>query len=138
MTPERWQRVKDVFHDALARPAGERAAFLAEACGQDAEARAALERLLDAHGQAEGFLETPAVGASVDPPRPLMTGRVIGHYEVRARLGTGGMGEVYEAHDRRLKRTVAIKLVAGGDARAQARLWREAQHASGLSHPNIC
>lgn len=138
MTPERWQRVKEVFHDALERPADERAAFLTEACGHDVEARAALERLLEAHGQAEGFLETPAVGASVDPTRPLMTGRVIGHYEIRARLGIGGMGEVYAAHDRRLKRTVAIKLVAGGDARVQARLWREAQHASGLSHPNIC
>jgi serine/threonine-protein kinase len=138
MTPERWQRVKQLFHSALERPAGERADFVTEACGHDAEARAALDRLLDAHGQAEGFLETPAVGADVAPPRPLMTGRVIGHYEIRGRLGTGGMGEVYEAYDRRLKRTVAIKLVAGGDAHAQSRLWREAQHASGLSHPNIC
>jgi serine/threonine-protein kinase len=48
------------------------------------------------------------------------------------------MGEVYEAYDRRLKRTVAIKLVPSSDARAQARLWREAEHASGLNHPNIC
>jgi serine/threonine-protein kinase len=48
------------------------------------------------------------------------------------------MGEVYEAYDRRLKRTVAIKLVPSSDPRAQARLWREAEHASGLNHPNIC
>jgi len=138
MTPERWQRVKELFHDALERPADERAAFLAEACGDDAEARAALERLLDAHARADDFLETPAVGTAVEPSRLPLTGRVIGHYEVRGRLGVGGMGEVYEAYDRRLKRTVAIKLLPSSDPRAQARLWREAEHASGLNHPNIC
>jgi eukaryotic-like serine/threonine-protein kinase len=138
MTPERWQRVKDLFHDALERPADARAAFLAETCGDDVEARAALERLLDAHARADDFLETPAVGTAVEASRPPLTGRVIGHYEVRARLGVGGMGEVYEAYDRRLKRTVAIKLVPSSDPRAQARLWREAEHASGLNHPNIC
>ena len=138
MTPERWQRVKELFHGALERSADERPAFLAEACGDDVEARAALERLLDAHAQAERFLETPAVGAATEGQPPPLTGQVIGHYEIRARLGVGGMGEVYEAYDRRLKRLVAIKLVAGGDARAQARLWREAEHASGLNHPNIC
>jgi serine/threonine-protein kinase len=138
MTPERWQRIKELFHDALERPADERAAFLAETCGDDAEARAALERLLDAHARADDFLETPAVGTAVEASRPPLTGRVIGHYEVRGRLGVGGMGEVHEAYDRRLKRTVAIKLVPSSDARAQARLWREAEHASGLNHPNIC
>jgi TolB-like protein/Tfp pilus assembly protein PilF len=138
MTPERWQRVKELFHDALERPADERAAFLAETCGDDAEARAALERLLDAHARADDFLETPAVGTAIEASRPPLTGRVIGHYEVRGRLGVGGMGEVYEAYDRRLKRSVAIKLVPSSDPRAQARLWREAEHASGLNHPNIC
>src|SRR5207245_11631017 len=54
------------------------------------------------------------------------------------RRGVGGMGEVYEAYGRRLKRTVAIKPVPSSDPRAQARLWREAEHASGLNHPNIC
>ena len=78
MTPERWQRVKELFHDALERPADERAAFLAEACRDDAEARAALERLLDAHARADDFLETPAVGTAVEPSRPPLTGRVIG------------------------------------------------------------
>lgn len=107
-------------------------------CADDAEARAQVERLLDAHDQAGGFLETPAVGKAVEVAPPAMRGRVIGHYELRARLGVGGMGEVYEAFDQRLKRTVAVKLVPSGDPRAQARLWREARHASGLNHPNIC
>jgi len=48
------------------------------------------------------------------------------------------MGEVYEAYDRRLERTVAIKLVPSHDPRDQARLRREAQRCSSLNHPNIC
>jgi TolB-like protein/Tfp pilus assembly protein PilF len=138
MNQERWQRIKDLFQEALERAPEQRSAFLAQTCAGDAKARTQIERLLDAHERAGGFLETPVVGQAVDVSRPLMTGRVIGHYEVRARLGVGGMGEVYEAYDQRLKRTVAVKLVPTGDARAQARLWREAQHASGLNHPNIC
>jgi len=138
MTPDRWQRVKELFHDALERPADERDAFLAESCGDDAEARAALERLLSAHTRAGDFLETPAAAGEAPAPRLVLTGRVIGHYEVRDRLGSGGMGEVYQAYDRRLERAVAIKLVLSSDPRAQTRLWREAQHASALSHPSIC
>jgi Tol biopolymer transport system component len=135
MTPERWQRVKDLFHDALERPADERAAFLAETCGDDAAARAALERLLDAHARAGNFLETPA--APEPSVRPL-TGTRFAHYELGPRVGVGGMGEVYKAIDGMLNREVAIKVVAGDEPLAQARLWREAEHASGLNHPNIC
>jgi eukaryotic-like serine/threonine-protein kinase len=138
MTPERWQRVKRLFHEALERPADEREAFLSEQCGDDAEARATLGRLLDAHANADDFLDTPVAVGSVEAQRPPLTGAVIGHYELRGRLGSGGMGEVYEAYDRRLERTVAIKMVPSRDPRDQARLWREAQHSSGLSHPNIC
>jgi serine/threonine protein kinase len=136
MTPERWQRVKELFHDALERPADERAAFLAEICGDDAEARAALERLVDAHAAAGNFLETPA--APEPAVRPLLTGRRFAHYELGPRVGVGGMGEVYKAIDGMLNREVAIKVVTGDEPLAQARLWREAEHASGLNHPNIC
>ena len=136
MTPERWQRVKDLFHDALERPADERAAFLAETCGDDAEARAALEHLLEAHATAGDFLETPALPEPA--VRPPLTGRRFAHYELGPRVGVGGMGEVYKAIDGMLNREVAIKVVTGDEPLAQARLWREAEHASGLNHPNIC
>jgi tRNA A-37 threonylcarbamoyl transferase component Bud32 len=62
----------------------------------------------------------------------------IGPYRVLARLGSGGMGEVYECEDERLHRKVAVKLVQGsGSAREQERLLREAQAMAKLEHPHV-
>ena len=69
-----------------------------------------------------------------------MIGRKIAHYEIVAKLGEGGMGEVYRARDTRLDRTVAIKVLRSGVADDPARLQRfeqEARAASALNHPNI-
>jgi hypothetical protein len=66
------------------------------------------------------------------------TGTRVGSYEVLARLGAGGMGEVYKARDTRLGRLVAIKaLRSGADPELLHRLEREARAASALNHPNI-
>jgi serine/threonine protein kinase len=65
----------------------------------------------------------------------------LGPYEIRAKLGAGGMGEVYLAEDTRLKRQVAIKILAAGpvaDEQGRRRLVREAQAAAALDHANIC
>ena len=65
----------------------------------------------------------------------------IGRYRILRPLGSGGMGEVYAAEDERLRRKVAIKLIAqskAGDSQARERFEREAQAASALNHPNIC
>jgi serine/threonine protein kinase/lipoprotein NlpI len=65
----------------------------------------------------------------------------LGHYEIRAKLGAGGMGEVYLAEDTKLNRKVAIKFLppeSTADLRAKRRLMREAQAAAALDHPNIC
>jgi tetratricopeptide (TPR) repeat protein len=65
----------------------------------------------------------------------------LGHYVIRAKLGAGGMGEVYLAEDTRLNRKVAIKFLppeSTADERAKRRLAREAQAAAALDHPNIC
>jgi serine/threonine protein kinase/tetratricopeptide (TPR) repeat protein len=69
-----------------------------------------------------------------------MIGETISHYRIIKRLGSGGMGEVYQAEDTRLHRPVALKMMLDdGDHSAQARtrFLREAQASSALNHPNI-
>jgi serine/threonine protein kinase/tetratricopeptide (TPR) repeat protein len=69
-----------------------------------------------------------------------MIGETISHYRIIKRLGSGGMGEVYQAEDTRLRRPVALKMMLDdGDQNAQARtrFLREAQASSALNHPNI-
>src|SRR5258708_12040276 len=69
-----------------------------------------------------------------------MVGKTLGHYEVVAKLGEGGMGVVYEARDRRLDRRVALKILPPAKMSDRARKQRfiqEAKAASALNHPNI-
>ena len=66
-------------------------------------------------------------------------GSRVSHYRLIRRLGTGGMGEVYLAHDDKLDRSVAIKFLLGNsDDRAKKRLLTEARAVAALDHPNIC
>ena len=68
-------------------------------------------------------------------------GSTLGPYAIRGELGHGGMGVVYTAHDPRLKRRVAIKLLTADltrDDTAKQRFLQEAKAASALDHPNIC
>jgi serine/threonine-protein kinase len=69
-----------------------------------------------------------------------MIGETIAHYRITAKLGEGGMGEVYRATDTKLHRDVAIKVLPQSfaqDARRMARFTREAQVLAALNHPNI-
>ena len=72
---------------------------------------------------------------------PLSSGARLGPYEILAALGAGGMGEVYRARDRRLDRSVAIKILpleVSADPDRRARFEREAKTIAGLNHPHIC
>jgi len=71
----------------------------------------------------------------------LAAGKQLGPYHIETAVGAGGMGEVYRAHDTRLGRTVAIKVLPEGEyagEEARRRFQREARVISGLSHPHIC
>lgn len=152
-SPERWARVQSVFCEAVDRTSPDRERFVADACEGDADLRREVESLLKSDEEAGSFIETPAValravtadsspgGGACDRHQPrLAEGARLGPYEITSFVGAGGMSEVYRARDVRLGRTVAIKILHGGagDATAQARLVREARHASTLSHPHVC
>ena len=70
----------------------------------------------------------------------LAAGTKLESYEVLARIGSGGMGEVYRARDTKLNRDVALKVLPEAfarDAQRMARFRREAQVLASLNHPNI-
>ena len=72
---------------------------------------------------------------------PPLIGKIISHYRFVEKLGAGGMGEVYRAHDEHLQRDVAIKVLppdSQGSAAANKRLLSEARSASALNDPHIC
>jgi serine/threonine protein kinase len=71
----------------------------------------------------------------------LAAGTTLGPYKILAPLGAGGMGEVYRAHDTRLGRNVAIKVLPAeyaADTHRLRRFEQEARAAGALSHPNVC
>ena len=83
----------------------------------------------------------PAPPDSIPPgdQKPAGLPARVGHYAIERKLGQGGMGVVYAAHDGRLKRIVALKMISSaGDDRARTRFWREAQVAASVNHPNVC
>src|SRR5579864_7231427 len=138
MDPQRWRRVEQLYHSALERPPSDRKAFLAEVCERDADLRQRVELLLAQSGPTDGLIDRTAWQAATDltySGTVLDPGVQLGPYEIVALLGHGGMGKVYRAIDKRLDRSVAIKISA---EQFSARFEREARAISALNHPNIC
>src|SRR5579862_790860 len=136
MTPERFQRVEELYHAAREGTAEERAALLAEA---DPELRREVELLLSELNDGE-FLERPAIQNAPYLLEDLTDSALgpdgtLGPYRIESKLGEGGMGEVFRAVDTRLGRAVAIKITHEWFS---ARFDREARAIAALNHPNIC
>ncbi len=143
MTPERYQQVKRIYHQALAVSPQDRAELLARSCAGDDELRAEVVSLLAANEELGSFLAEPAMqvaaGVLADE-RIQVAGRRVGHYRVISLLGAGGMGDVYLAEDVNLRRKAALKFLPAAFTADRARVQRflrEAQAASALNHPNI-
>ena len=136
MTPERWQRIKDVLQEVLELAPERRSAFLDKACAGDQVLRQEVESLVSSSDEARAsFLRSSAVRVTTLP-----RGTKLGEYEVQTLLGSGGMGQVYRARDLRLGRNVAIKVLPSflaSDPDRLRRFEREAQTVAGLNHPNI-
>src|SRR5262245_5702379 len=141
MNHDRWPDVSRVFAGAAALQRNERAAFLDEACRDDAELRAEVESLLAAD-DAAGPVERAhlALAAATTAARRLSIGARLGPYLIESWVGAGGMGEVYRALDTKLGRAVAIKVLPDSVAHEsdrRSRLEREARALAALNHPNI-
>ncbi len=139
MELDRWRQIEALYHAALEQPADERAAFVQSACGDEAIARE-VESLLAHDGSAATPVDRPAwegAAALLENPADdeLSPGKELGPYRITRTLGAGSMGQVYEAYDSRLGRSVAIKIAR---ARFSERFEREARAIAALNHANIC
>jgi serine/threonine protein kinase/dipeptidyl aminopeptidase/acylaminoacyl peptidase len=155
-TPERWAQAKALFQAAIERPAAERDAFVAAAAGDDVMLRREVEALLSSDGvelaAVDGWSISPEDLIAVLRALPafpagegstavtLAVGSRVGPYEILSPIGAGAMGEVYRAHDTKLNRDVAVKVLPRPlvlDPARVARFRREAQILASLNHPHI-
>jgi eukaryotic-like serine/threonine-protein kinase len=130
------QRAKDVFLVALAQSGPDRSAFLADACGEDTALRAEVESLLHFH-ETTGASEPETDREDTDTrfaPGQMFAGR----YRMVARIGRGGMGDVWRADDVILQTPVALKLIASTANDQAGRILNEVRVARQITHPAVC
>jgi tetratricopeptide (TPR) repeat protein/predicted Ser/Thr protein kinase len=138
----RWERIKDLFAEALDADAAGRAALLERTRRADPGLADELDSLLASHARTDAFMAEPTLPpadwavAEASPPLP----ETFGRYRIVSLLGAGGMGQVYLAHETALDRQVALKVLPESLAQRpgpREQLLREARAAAGLNHPNI-
>jgi len=139
---EKWERIQSLFLETLNLSPEQRGSFLDAACTDDAELRREVESLIAHDGISEHRIEEALEGTarSLVESVTIKDGTRIEDYEIKKLIGSGGMGEVYQARDVRLARDVAIKVLHPFQTNDPDRLRRfeqEARAAAALNHPNI-
>lgn len=144
--PKDWPRVAMLFDEGAALPAGERAAWLQALSRSEPDLSPQVAQLLAAHARQETgdwLADGPRLADAALSPwhGALAPGQMVGRYRLRARVGQGGMGEVWQAEAATgpANRLVAIKLplLARPDSAAMARFQREGELLATLQHPHI-
>ena len=148
MEIKEWEKISRLLESALSLPEAERQAYLVEITRAEGAAISdEVRALLQADQDSDGFLRTNALGLlaeqladSAKSAQQIQPNAKYGNYRILARLGEGGMGEVYLALDETLGRKAALKFLPPLFMRDEGRLARfesEARAASALNHPNI-
>ena len=147
MSPPNWNKVKEIFLDAIDLAVEERSRFLAEICADDAPLRLEVEKLIEQDEEAENLMQKPLLEksgiydlASTIAVNP-MIGKTVGAYRLEKEIGRGGMGAVYlaERADGSFRQQTAVKLIKRGmDTDFILKRFRqERQILAALNHPYI-
>jgi len=143
MSPERWQRIEELFGAVVNRPVIERETYLTEICDGDEGLRLEVLSLL-ARDTAEDFIRDPIASAAwafTAKPKDDLTGERIGPYRVSRLIGRGGRGAVYEAErdEEQFQQQVALKIIKRevDTDFVRDRFLRERQILASLDHPHV-
>jgi serine/threonine protein kinase len=148
MNAERWKQIDELVDAALEIPEETREIFVSEKSGDDEELKKQVLDLLCAQKESNGFMQNSAMNLmakaiAVDETtifQNSLYNKTLGNYKIEKILGAGGMGEVYLAHDQKLNRKVALKILPKeflADNERVKRFEIEAQAIAFLNHPNI-
>ena len=148
MEADLWKQVDSLLDAAMDLPEREREEFVMRASVADPRLREEVLSLLKAQTQAVHFMERSAIGVAAQAfahdanltSVESLIGKTVVDYRIERQLGSGGMGEVYLAHDLRLNRKVALKILPRhfvADFERADRFKREAWALSALNHPAL-
>ena len=146
MKPDQWEKVKEIFGDALDREPAERESFVREAAGGDAALLTELLRMLKENERDTDLLSKLALAdpkalRQEEKSRFETSALLARRFRIVRFISRGGMGEVYEAEDLELGERVALKAIrpsVSSDPELRALFKREVQLARRVTHPNVC
>jgi serine/threonine protein kinase len=140
---QRWARVQDLFHQALACDESERDVFLQQQCQGDSTLLADVQSLISCHQTSHQLWDHDRWDVGLKllvSEEEINTNKDFGNYTLNRMIGRGGMGDVYLASDKKLGRRVALKLLPKSlhlDDEWSSRFHEEARAASSIAHPNV-